>query len=65
MELLKIFLEVGAPCILQCDNGREFTAHVIEDLVKMWPECKIIHGSPRRPQIQGSVERSNQDIGNM
>lgn len=65
MELLKIFLEFGAPFILQSDNGREFTAHVIEELVSMWPECKIIHGSPRRPQTQGSVERSNQDVENM
>lgn len=31
----------------------------------MWPECKIIHGSPRHPQTQGSVERSNQDVENM
>lgn len=31
----------------------------------MWPECKIVHGNPRRPQTQGSVERSNQDVENM
>ncbi|KAL0868264.1 hypothetical protein ABMA27_007795 [Loxostege sticticalis] len=39
-ELLKIFLEFGAPLILQSDNGKEFTAHVIEELVQLWPECK-------------------------
>lgn len=65
MELLKIFLEVGAPRILQSDNGREFVAAVIEDLVLLWPECKIVHGRPRHPESQGSVERANQDVENM
>lgn len=65
IELLKIFMTFGAPYILQSDNGREFTANIIEELTSMWPECKIIHGSPRRPQTQGSVERSNQDVENM
>lgn len=64
-ELLKIFLEFGAPYILQSDNGKEFTANIIEEMVKLWPECKIIHGTPRHPQTQGSVERSNQDVENM
>ena len=35
MELLNIFLEFGAPFILQSDNGREITTHVIEELVSM------------------------------
>ncbi|CAG5016958.1 unnamed protein product [Parnassius apollo] len=64
-ELLKIFLEFGAPYILQSDNGKEFTANIIEEMGKMWPECKIIHGTSRHPQTQGSVERSNQDVENM
>ncbi|CAH3986430.1 unnamed protein product [Pieris brassicae] len=65
MELMKIFMTFGAPYILQSDNGREFTANIIEELTAMWPEFKIIHGSPRRPETQGSVERSNQDVENM
>lgn len=65
MELLKIFLDFGAPHILQSDNGREFTADVIKELVHMWPDCKIVHGRPRHPQSQGSIERCNQDIENM
>lgn len=64
-ELLKIFLEVGAPSILQSDNGREFTNSLISELVKMWPNLKILHGRPRHPQSQGSIERSNQDVENM
>ncbi|XP_014487986.1 PREDICTED: KRAB-A domain-containing protein 2-like [Dinoponera quadriceps] len=62
MELLKIFLEVGCPHILQSDNGREFTAAVIQELTSLWPTCKIVNGRPRHPASQGSVERSNQDV---
>lgn len=64
-ELLKIFFTVGAPKILQSDNGREFVAQVIRDIVALWPHCKIVHGRPRHPQTQGSVERANGDIENM
>lgn len=64
-ELLKIFFTVGAPKILQSDNGKEFVAGVIEELVKLWPHCIIVHGRPRHPQTQGSVERANADIENM
>ena len=65
VELLKIFLEFGAPSILQSDNGKEFVAAVISDLMKLWPDCQIIRGKPRHPQSQGSVERCNQDVENM
>lgn len=61
-ELLKIFLEIGCPSILQSDNGREFTAEVIKELTLMWPSCKIINGRSRHPESQGSVERANQDV---
>ena len=61
-ELLKIFLLIGAPKILQSDNGREFVNEIIEELVRLWPECVILHGRHRHPQSQGSIERSNQDI---
>jgi len=64
-HLLPLFLQQGAPLILQSDNGREFVAKVIEELLKTWKECKIVHGSPRHPQSQGSVERANVDIETM
>jgi hypothetical protein len=64
-KLLDIFLTFGAPKILQSDNGREFVNCVIHELKDMWPQCVIVHGRPRHPQTQGSVERSNQDIENM
>lgn len=65
LELVKVFLEAGAPNILQSDNGREFVAEVIVEMVKLWPECKIVHARPRHPESQGSVERSNQDVENI
>jgi len=65
LELLPLFLMQGAPVILQSDNGREFVAKVIEELMKLWKDCKIVHGSPRHPQSQGSVERANADVESM
>ncbi|XP_049886470.1 KRAB-A domain-containing protein 2-like [Pectinophora gossypiella] len=64
-HLNDIFLTIGAPCILQSDNGREFVNNVISELATLWPELKIVHGKPRHSQSQGSVERANQDIENM
>ncbi|CAM4848069.1 unnamed protein product [Rotaria magnacalcarata] len=61
-QLLDLFTILGAPVILQSDNGREFVAKVILELVEMWSGIKIVHGRARHPQSQGSVERCNQDI---
>ncbi|GBN45210.1 KRAB-A domain-containing protein 2 [Araneus ventricosus] len=65
LELLKVFLGFGAPYILQSDNGREFTVTVINEFSTMWPDCKIVHGRPRRPRSQVSVESCNEDIQNI
>ena len=61
-QLLDIFLLFGAPAILQSDNGSEFTAQVITELKELWPQLIMVHGKPRHPQSQGSVERANSDI---
>ncbi|XP_066969114.1 KRAB-A domain-containing protein 2-like [Macrobrachium rosenbergii] len=47
------------------DNGSEFTASVISKLKLLWPDLLIVHGKPRHPQSQGSVERLNCDIKDM
>lgn len=47
------------------DNGKEFVAGVIKEFEIFWPRCKLVHGRPRHPQCQGSVERANQDVENM
>ncbi|XP_064096298.1 KRAB-A domain-containing protein 2-like [Macrobrachium nipponense] len=61
-QLLDIFLLFGAPAILQSDNGSEFIAHVITEIKYLWPNLIRVHGKPRHPQNQGSVERANKDI---
>ena len=50
---------------LQYYKGLEFTAQVITELKQMWPDLVIVHGKPRHPQSQGSVERANCDIKDM
>ena len=60
--LLDIFCILGAPSVLQSDNGRKFANRIIEELKVMWPELTIVHGKPRHSQSQGSVERANQDV---
>ena len=64
-QLMDIFALLGAPVILQSDNGSEFTAAIIKELRDLWPELKLVHGKPRHPQSQGSVERANGDIKDM
>lgn len=58
--LFDLFHFIGSsPTILQSDNGKEFCASVIKELMEMWPSVKIINGRPRHPQSQGLVERAN------
>ncbi|KAG1682661.1 KRAB-A domain-containing protein 2 [Nymphon striatum] len=64
-QLMDIFLLFGAPQILQSDNGSEFTAAVISELKELWTGLLLVHGKPRHPQSQGSVERANSDIKDM
>jgi hypothetical protein len=49
----------------QSDNGAEITVSIISQLKDLWPECKVVHGKPRHPQNQGSVELVNADIKDM
>jgi len=64
-HIIDIFTLLGAPTVLQSDNGREFVNKIMDKLVNLWPNFKIVHGKPRHSQSQGSVERANQDIENM
>ena len=58
------FLGLGVPHILQSDNGREFTAQIIQELSTLWPELFLVNGGPRHPHCHDSVERSNSDMKN-
>ena len=75
--LVQIFTFIGPPCILQSDNGREFSSaaqdgkgsrleldnsfldEIIKEIKNLWPECKMVRGSPRHSQSNGGVERIN------
>ncbi|CAF1114341.1 unnamed protein product [Brachionus calyciflorus] len=63
--LINVFCIIDAPRILQSDNGKEFRNGVIEALKFLWPNFTTVHGRARRPQTQGSVERSNGDVQNI
>ncbi|KRZ07302.1 KRAB-A domain-containing protein 2, partial [Trichinella zimbabwensis] len=56
-NLLDVFLLIGAPSILQSDNGRAFVNSLIAVLKCLWPETNFINGRPRH--LQGEVEQLN------
>ncbi len=57
--MFDLFTMFGPPSILQCDNGKEFTVSIITNLISLWPNTKIINGSPCHLETQGSVEHAN------
>ena len=49
--------------LFNSDNGKEFIATVVVDLLKESnPNCCIVTGRPRTPHDQGSVERANKVV---
>ena len=65
-QLYGIFTIIGAPKILQSDNGNEFIGAPLKKMMRtFWPDTKLVHGSPRHPQSQGSVEKANGDVKKM
>ena len=42
-HLVNIFTLLGAPSILQSDNGREFVNNIVNNLKELWPALKIVH----------------------
>ena len=62
-ELERYFGFVGYPQIFHTDNGKEFVAKkVIELLKKNNPHCYPIRGWPRTPHDQGSVKSGNKTV---
>jgi hypothetical protein len=41
-QLMDIFCTVGAPFILQSDNGREFANKIIQNVADMWPGMRLV-----------------------
>ena len=52
----------GAHHALHSDNGTEFTAVVVKELMELLTELVIVHGKPRHPQSQGSVDQATQTL---
>uniref|UniRef100_A0AC34Q4F2 Uncharacterized protein n=1 Tax=Panagrolaimus sp. JU765 TaxID=591449 RepID=A0AC34Q4F2_9BILA len=45
--LVDIYCEQGAPVVLQSLNCREFVQEIVGEIVKIWPNCKQLHGVVR------------------
>ena len=60
-SLLSVFSRYGLCTILRSDNGSHFANHIVNDLLSL---LNVEHrcGIPYRPQIQGIVERLNQEV---
>ncbi len=56
-------MDTQPPARLQSDNGKEFTANIVENLCKAYG-VDIVHGAIGNPQAQGCVERCNQTFKN-
>ncbi|XP_047481538.1 uncharacterized protein LOC125033951 [Penaeus chinensis] len=61
-QLVDIFLLIGAPAVLQSDNGSEFTYRGITEIKEIWPSLTMVYGKTCHPQSEGSVERANGNI---
>jgi hypothetical protein len=78
IALINIFTTFGSPMISQNDNGREFYGAatplrrgnlsdkdvdaVNSDIMRLWPSCRMVRGSPRRSSTNGSIERFNRTL---
>ncbi|XP_058440561.1 SCAN domain-containing protein 3 isoform X2 [Marmota monax] len=58
--LLDIFTIIGAPSVLQSNNGREFSSQIVSELSNICPELKIVHGKAQACQSQSSIEQTNE-----
>jgi hypothetical protein len=57
--LLHILGASVEPQILQSDNGLEFQGYCVDLINETFPWMHIVHGKPRKPSMQGSVEVSH------
>ena len=59
--LESLFLTFDPPTVLQCDDGKEFSNSVINDLCARF-NVKLIHGRIRHLQSQGQIEHFKQTL---
>jgi hypothetical protein len=57
--LLHILAASVGPQIFQSDNGLEFLGYCVDLINETFPWMHIVHGKPRKPSMQGSVEVSH------
>lgn len=57
-QLHELFGIIGPPRAIQSDCGKEFINKRMVELAALWG-CDFINSSPRHPQTNGTVERSN------
>ena len=76
LYLFKLFTFLGAPAILQTDNGAEvsgqagkclhmkndWVTEVVQELKQLWPGCTIVTGRARHSESNGGIERFNLDV---
>ena len=62
--LFDVICEFGVPRELQSDQGKEFTAGVVQELCKLL-QVKKQYSTAYRPQTNGLVERFNRTLGQM
>ena len=56
-----LFVNEGAPTIIQSENGGEFIGEVVKQLCKNF-DVRILHGRPHHPQSQGQIENLNKQV---
>jgi transposase InsO family protein len=62
-KLEEIFGVIGYPKIMHSDNGKEFRAKIVLELLRnLNPNILSAYGQPRYPQDQGSVESMNKFV---
>jgi transposase InsO family protein len=62
-KLEEIFAVIGYPKIMHSDNGKEFRAKIIVELLhNLNPNILSVYGRPRYPQDRGSVESMNKFV---
>ena len=62
VKLKILYYEVGSPLIYHNDNGSEFVAIVVQQLLARNRFVCTVTGQPYKPIDKGSVERQNREI---
>jgi hypothetical protein len=62
-KLMEIFCVIGYPKIMHSDDGKEFRAKIVLELLhNLNPNIISVYGQPHCPQYQGSVESMNKFV---